>query len=198
VGSLGDIFLLPVSAGTFREAEWFGWPNYTDKRMIRNGASDADPRAARFRALNEIAREHSTAAVLLHSAIHDRHGLSATDGKTLDMLERFGPLTATQLVAHTGLAPASVTELVDRLEARGLVRRERDEQDRRRVVVHVVPERMAELAPVFEVLGTEAAKLWAEFSDAELDVIERFMRRGVRFSRDVAETLRARRDLEGG
>lgn len=44
-----------------------------------------------------------------------------------------GPLTLTELTQHLGLGKATVTELTDRLEARGLVSRIRDDRDKRRV-----------------------------------------------------------------
>lgn len=50
---------------------------------------------------------------------------------------RGGPQTVGRLGAEVGLAPASVTRLVDRLEKRGLVARSRDVEDRRRVDVRL-------------------------------------------------------------
>jgi DNA-binding MarR family transcriptional regulator len=44
------------------------------------------------------------------------------------------PQSLSQLGAELGLAPPSITRLVDRLEARDLIARQRDEVDRRKVV----------------------------------------------------------------
>jgi DNA-binding MarR family transcriptional regulator len=46
-----------------------------------------------------------------------------------------GPLTLGELATHLGLSKATATELVTRVEERGLVDRMRDERDRRRVYV---------------------------------------------------------------
>jgi DNA-binding MarR family transcriptional regulator len=46
-----------------------------------------------------------------------------------------GPLTLGELVLHLALSKAATTELVDRLEGRGLVARMPDERDRRRVFI---------------------------------------------------------------
>lgn len=46
-----------------------------------------------------------------------------------------GPLTVGEQANHLGLSRAAMTELIDRLEDRGLVARMRDEEDRRRVFV---------------------------------------------------------------
>jgi hypothetical protein len=63
-------------------------------------------------------RESSAATVMLHTAIAERSGLAATDTKTIDTLIRLGPVTAGELAGYTGLATASVTSLIDRLEKR--------------------------------------------------------------------------------
>ena len=44
-----------------------------------------------------------------------------------------GPLTLGELVTHLGLSKSAVTELVDRVEAKGLTSRIRDDRDRRKV-----------------------------------------------------------------
>lgn len=105
------------------------------------------PGSARRRQLVEAilfaGRESSAATVMFHTAVAARAGLTATDSKTLDTLIRVGPVTAGELARHTGLATASVTSLIDRLEQKGLVRRARDARDRRRVMVEPIRERIA-------------------------------------------------------
>src|SRR5262249_48166899 len=51
----------------------------------------------------------------------------------LQHLMASGPLTLGELALHLNLSKATTTELVDRLEARGLVDRMHDERDRRRI-----------------------------------------------------------------
>ena len=46
-----------------------------------------------------------------------------------------GPTTLSQLAAGVSLSPATVSGIVDRLEARGLLIRERQEEDKRRVLI---------------------------------------------------------------
>lgn len=142
-------------------------------------------------ALNEAARTHSTMTVLFHQAINARLGLSAIEGKTLDLLTRVGPMSPGQLSEQTGLAPASVTELVDRLESKGFVRRHRDEGDRRRVFVAVVPEPLAGLGRLFARFGRSTDRLWRQFSDAELAVIRQFLDRGTAFMQQAIADLDA-------
>ena len=69
-----------------------------------------------------------------------RMGLGATDMQALRLLELQGPLGPTELGRRLDLRSASVTVLLDRLEAGGLVERVRDDRDRRRVTVRAKPQ----------------------------------------------------------
>jgi DNA-binding MarR family transcriptional regulator len=64
-------------------------------------------------------------------------------------LEGAGPLTVGEQAAHLGIGRAATSELIDRLESKGLVARMRDERDHRRVFVWLTDEgreRVASLA----------------------------------------------------
>ncbi len=125
--------------------------------------------------LHLAGREGSTATVMFHATLAATQGLSATETKALDVLDREGPLTAGELAARTGLAPPSVTGLVDRLERKGFARRVADPNDRRRVRVERSPEGLAALAPLFADFGAQVDALYAEFTDEQLQTILRFM-----------------------
>src|SRR5262245_4409010 len=86
-------------------------------------------------ALNDSFRQLSTATILFHQAIADRLGLNVTDHKCADILLRTGPVTAGELARQTGLTTGAITGVIDRLEKAGFVRRIRDADDRRRVIV---------------------------------------------------------------
>src|SRR5262245_27400287 len=89
-------------------------------------------RAALLETLARVGRENSDATVIFHTALADRLGLNPTDYKTMSVLERLGPLSAGDISVHTGLTPASVTDLLDRLERKGFIRRIADPSDGRR------------------------------------------------------------------
>ncbi|MDF5752910.1 MarR family transcriptional regulator [Spongiactinospora sp. TRM90649] len=130
--------------------------------------------------LEELAvagRENSNAAVMFHSAAGERMGLGLTEEKAIDLLERHGPLSAGEIVRHTGLAPASVSGLIDRLAAKGFVRRVRDPGDRRKVIVEIDYSHVAQFAPLFEDMGKGMMSLFADYSDDELALILGFLRR---------------------
>ncbi|GGN69239.1 MarR family transcriptional regulator [Streptomyces albiflavescens] len=139
-----------------------------------DGAAD-DRRAKALDRLMTVGREHSGVTVMFHSAVAAMQGLSATESKTLDLLQRFGPLTAKDLAERTGLAPASVTGLVDRLESKGFVRRVKHPTDKRRVVVELNQEKIAELAVFFDDWARDVVEACEEFSTEELETVNRFL-----------------------
>src|SRR5690349_13634301 len=76
-------------------------------------------------------------------------GINRSDHRTLDVLEQEGPLPAGRLAKAVGLSTAAMTAVIDRLEARGFVRRTRDAADRRRVVVELEPKLHQEMWPLY-------------------------------------------------
>ena len=72
-----------------------------------------------FESVTRAVRRNSTAAVLFHGAVAEKFRLATTDMKTMEVLDRLGPLTAGELAEQTGLARTSVTALARFLD--GLV-----------------------------------------------------------------------------
>ena len=69
------------------------------------------------------------------------------------------PRSLSQLGSDLALAPPSMTRLVDRLEARGLIARSRDDTDRRKVVATLTDEgrRLVSAIPFLEGTAIKAA-----------------------------------------
>jgi DNA-binding MarR family transcriptional regulator len=148
-------------------------------------------RRTRERILEDLARvgrENSDATVLFHAAIADRLSLHPTDYKALGILQRAGALSAGDLARRTGLAAASVTDLVDRLETRGFVRRVRGSTDRRRVLVEPVADRLPGAHELFASTRRSLSRLFARYADRDLEVIADFLHRN-------AERLRRETDM---
>jgi DNA-binding MarR family transcriptional regulator len=85
-------------------------------------------------------------------------------------------MTAGQLADAVRLTTGAVTGVLDRLEAAGLVRRIRDTQDRRRVIVEITDEVNRVGAPVYGPLIADAAEAHAGFDADQLERITRFIR----------------------
>lgn len=160
--------------------------------MHEEVAVSRDISEQRKKLLDELAvvgRENSNAAVMFHAAIGERIGLGVTEEKTLDLLQRHGPLTAGEIGRLTGLAPASVSGLIDRLEAKWFVRRLRDTKDRRRVIVEINEERLMGFGDLFGPLMSGLADLYTRYTDAELELIIDFMRRATEIQRTATTHL---------
>ncbi|CAM3417913.1 MarR family winged helix-turn-helix transcriptional regulator [Isoptericola cucumis] len=133
------------------------------------GTSGHDDPAAR------MGTELSDAVVLFHDALGSLMGLSAPDHKALGILRREGPMSASALARRTGLTAGAVTGLVDRLERGGHARRERDPDDRRRLVIAAGGPVSPGLAAAFAGLGKGMAEVTAQFTPAELAVVARWV-----------------------
>jgi DNA-binding MarR family transcriptional regulator len=148
--------------------------------------------SARARLLAELDREirlMGARTVMLSQAVASRLGLSPADLETLDLLSTNGPLTAGRLAELTGLTTGAITGLVDRLEEAGLVRRERDAEDRRRVIVHLVPDRARAIARLYEPLGRAMAELNGRYTTDQLAVMLDYTRRGNAIALEHIERL---------
>jgi DNA-binding MarR family transcriptional regulator len=95
-------------------------------------------RNALVRQVMGAVRDWASASVAFQTALADARGLSFVEARTLDLLERSGPLTAGELSTRSRLAPASVTGLVDRLVRKGAVRRSPHPEDGRRVLIETI------------------------------------------------------------
>ncbi|KUP98317.1 MarR family winged helix-turn-helix transcriptional regulator [Thermobifida cellulosilytica] len=159
-------------------------------------STDPSPRrAALVGRVSAAGRELSNAAVVFHTVLAERLGLGATEWKILDLLERHGPLTAGELVRRSGLAPASITGVVDRLQRRGYVQRGRDPQDGRRVVVRIsdTDALHRDVGSAFTGLLARLEKLYERYTDEQLETVDGFLREAARLQREAAAEM-----AEGG
>src|SRR5580704_4026173 len=142
-------------------------------------------------AFGTAVRRTSSLMQLVSQAAADQIGINATDLNCLNILSFSGHMTAGELARATGLTTASITGVADRLEEAGFVRRERDPEDRRRVVIRVVLERaLQDVAPVFLplVLGWQAVV--TQYNDDELRLIVQFYGQMEQVIRDHLARLR--------
>src|SRR3954452_22595719 len=119
-----------------------------------------------------------------------RFGLSESDIETLEQLIDMGATTAGKLSEITGLTSGAVTRVIDRLEQSGFVRRVPDPADRRRVIVEVVPDKVAAVQATLDRVGSASAQEIGRYTDAQLSLIGEFLTRMEQITRDEATTLR--------
>lgn len=134
------------------------------------------PRHGRLVAQLQFAlREATSELTHLNHAVSGRVGLALGDLEAFDLLARRGPLTPSELATLSGLSPATVTGLLDRLETNGWVRRVRDPNDRRRVNLEVAGGRIPALAGQYRGMQGRLAQICADYSDDQLDLIIDFI-----------------------
>lgn len=86
----------------------------------------------------------------------------------LTHLAAAGPLTLTELAQHFQRAPSTLSEMVDQLEAKGILLREPDPTDRRRSLIWLTADGRARLAEELSVLDIDQLQRAAtQFGDGE-------------------------------
>lgn len=101
--------------------------------------------------------------------------VGVTDLLALGYLRDKGALTAGALGESLGLASASMTALLDRLERAGYARRQPNANDRRSVMVALTAAGRAEVGTLFDLLGSDVATALKDTSPTELEVVARFL-----------------------
>lgn len=145
------------------------------KRLFRKAAT-AD--------LVSAVNAHTEAALLFHSAIAQRMGLDPTAYKALFALRRLGSLSAGEMSVETGLTPAAVTDLIDRLVSKGFVTRQADTKDRRRILVSLCEEAILGVRPGFGIPNPSLVALADRYDADQLALIAEFLRRNAQRLRD--------------
>ena len=156
-------------------------------------SSNYADRASSVAALDRALRETSAQSVLFSQAVADRVGMNPTDLESLDILARYGPMTAGRLAELTGLTTGAITGLVDRLESRGYARREPHPTDRRSVVVRPLLENAErDLASSYAAMSKAMDELVSRYSDDELAVIADFISRAATVTAEQIAKVRGK------
>lgn len=114
------------------------------------------------------------AADALDDAVAERFGINRTDLRHLDLLLD-GPLSAGQLSERSGLSPAAMTTLIDRLERKGYVRRVRDGADRRRVFVELTDLARKFAWEAYGPVAQDTREVLRAYSDDQLAAMRDFL-----------------------
>ena len=96
-----------------------------------------------------------------------RLDLNPADLRGLDWLTE-GPMSARRLSEAVGLSTAATTSMIDRLEAKGFVRRARSETDRRQVYVELTDDGRARTWGLYGPLVTEGERIFDGYNKDEL------------------------------
>lgn len=148
-------------------------------------------------AAQELRRFTGLSASLFRAAAA-RIGMTVTDIQVIDILEGSGPATPGELAELTGLTTGAIAGMLNRLEETGLLRRQRDPTDGRRVIVRLDPEsdKMREIEKLFQSLTLAWDGTVSQFNEEQTTVIAEFLRRGNATSQE--EIVRLREALPEG
>lgn len=140
--------------------------------------------------INSAGRYFSMVSILFHQAVAEKAGLSGADHKYLDLLIQKGPITAGKLADLTGLTSGAVTGIIDRLEKKGLVKRESDPHDRRKVLVVANFENAMKIfSPVFKALQSDLESFYDNFSDEQLKTIHEYLSSTIEFFKEKTHQI---------
>ncbi len=119
-------------------------------------------------------------------------GVNLTDYRALSTLAALSgsePVTVGKLAGQLGATSATTTAIVNRLESRGYVQRERGDDDRRHVRVRVTPAAYQRIMHLMEPLTTGTNEYVWSLPPHEQRVVEDFFGVAQRHMRDQLATL---------
>jgi DNA-binding MarR family transcriptional regulator len=143
-------------------------------------------------------RRTGSVTQLLGAASAEKIGINVTDLNCLNILSLTGSMSAGELARATGLTTASITGVIDRLEKTGFVYRQRDPDDRRRVVVRLDRARgLRDVASVFMPIVQAWRAAAAQYSVEQLNLLLEFQRQLEEIMRDRLVELRGESGAPG-
>ena len=119
-------------------------------------------------------RKFIAASIFFNTQAAEKAGLGLTDMQMLHMLQLYGPSTPSQLAKWTGLSSGGVTVALDRLEKAGYLRREPNPEDRRSLLITLIPVRLRKVAAMYEGVENETRRLLATLPPSDLEAVVRF------------------------
>lgn len=126
-------------------------------------------------ALMAAVRGNQNATDQMDEAAARGMGVNRTDARCLDIVDQHGSVTAGHLATEAGLTTGTVTAVIDRLVAKGFLRRAADPDDRRRVVIEKTELLDESASHYYGPLGIEAGPFLQRYSKAELELLTEFL-----------------------
>jgi DNA-binding MarR family transcriptional regulator len=137
-------------------------------------SSDQAEKLRLLRAVHQAGSRYGARFILVHQAVAERLGLNVIDLRSLHLAREAVEPTAGHLARITGLTTGTITGLLDRLEKARFIRRERDSEDRRKVIVKVLPAGVEKLDKIMAPLSDDMNKALQDFTEDELKAVVKF------------------------
>lgn len=119
-----------------------------------------------------LARASHSVSSSFHASLKGWN-LSVPEWRVLACLVETDGLPVGQLAEMVMMKQPSMTKVLDRMEADGLVRRRGAREDRRRVLIHITPTGRARVKPVLAAARAHQRERLAPFDEAERALILR-------------------------
>ena len=137
-------------------------------------SSDKPEKRRLLHAVQEAGSGYGARFILVHQAVAERLGLNVIDLRCLRLAGEAVEPTAGHLAKITGLTTGTITGLLDRLERARFIRRERDPEDRRKVIVKVLPSGVQKVERIMAPLSEDMNKALGDFTEDELRAVVKF------------------------
>jgi DNA-binding PadR family transcriptional regulator len=118
--------------------------------------------------------------------------MTDTDIQVIDILENTGEASAGQLADLMGLTTGTITGILNRLEKAGLIHRERDKSDGRKVIVRLAKgnDNRHETGPLFASIRKAWVEMASHYDDEQIAFLLEFLQRSNAIARQEIAQLR--------
>lgn len=121
-------------------------------------------------------RRFIAGAILFNQQIADRVGMNMTDLQVLHLLQLAeAPMTPGMLGKLTGLTSGGVTVALDRLEKGGFIKRQPNPDDRRSLIVQIIPSSLKKFEPHYRAVGEGLDRVLRATDAKSLEAILKFL-----------------------
>jgi len=128
---------------------------------------------------------------MLDEAVAARLGVTRSDARGLGILVNQEPMAVGELAAAVGLTYPAASALIDRMERTGYVTRTAQPSDKRRILVQTTERARREADAIFADLIAAFVRLAGGYTDAELELLTRFIAANRAILRTQATRIRS-------
>jgi DNA-binding MarR family transcriptional regulator len=159
--------------------------------MSPESAEDLRRRRRLTAEIKDSLRALSNQLSLLNHQVGAQLDLKDVDIDCLELITRHGPMSPSALSRRTGLHPATITGILDRLQRGGWLTRERDPDatDRRAVTVRALRDRNKEMFQLYSGMNGTMDKICSGYAETELELLAEFLRSTTEAGRDATTEL---------
>ena len=156
------------------------------------GSGSREARRARRQRITEAKqslRELRIELSVLNHRVGSQSEIKDVDFDCLDVITRYGPISPTTLARRIGVHAATMTGILDRLERGGWIVRDRDERDRRAVLVRGVPGKQRDIIKLYRGMNSSLDEILDSYSDDQINLVVDFLRRCTQAGHSATDQL---------